>query len=243
MIYESKTGTSYTKVAAFFLALSPILDPYILTEVSGIDLRLMYFVSFFLVVLITMSKKRIIINSELIILALCIGTLTVISFAVGQGNRSFFMAMKNISIWLGLSLFLGVIWKNFDYNYFMKWSYRIAILSIIILLIQFLLLNLGISDVFNGKIPFLKLSKYDDWSPLHNAAGAIRVHSIFQESSYLSIFMLPLFADSLQKHKYKLSLIILMAIFLSTSSVGVVGVILVIVYSLIRNEDKRLVVS
>lgn len=229
----------YLKLAAIILAIAPILDPYVLADISGIDFRLMYFVALIGVLLIFIIQGKIRVNGELLVLVSIISLLTLISFFAGVNNRNFYLAIKNILIWVCLSGIVGVLWANFKHDYFVKCVYAIGIIAVLVLFFQFICLNIGITSVFDGKIPFLNLSKYDDWSPMYNAVGNIRGHSFFQEPSYLSIFLLPLFADSIERRKYVYTLIFLISIFISTSSVGICGVIIVVIYNIIKKSNTE----
>ncbi len=227
---------SLSGLSALILAFAPILDPYVLVEISGQDFRLMYLISFLFVLNVLFKKSKLLLNRELIYFILFITLLSVFSFTIGVYGRMLFMSFKNILIWFILSIFLGILWGDFNHDCFKKFAYYIAIVSSLILLIQFILLNMGFSNVFNGKISFLNLSKYDDWSPFYNASGAIRVHSIFQESSYFCIFVLPVFANCLKESKYKISIFFIISILISTSSVGLIGILLILINQSIANK-------
>lgn len=225
---------------ALVLAISPILDPYVLTTIAGLDFYIMYFIPLPLILLkIKISNNKIKANLMLLYIIGFVFILSLLSLIFEPTSRNIFMIIKNIIIWLFISIYLSFMWANCDYDKFIKYTNIIGIISVLLLFIQFLCINVGINNVFNGKIPFLNLSKYNDWSPMYNAAGEIRVHSFFQEPSYLCIFLLPLVAYNLNRGKYLKFIVFSLAIFISTSSVGVVGLLGIISYTLIKTYFKR----
>ena len=99
---------------------------------------------------------------------------------------------------------------------------------------------------FTGRIPFLELdSSVAGWM---KESWGFRFNSLFSECSYFAIFLLPLFAYSIKTKRYLDSLIYGFSLVLSSSTTGIFGICIVLLYEICyinvirKREFKALIV-
>lgn len=230
-----------TGTIAFFLAFSPIMDPYILMEIgSGITIRINDIFAITLGFLCMLKSPTI--NKETGFLISWIWGLAIISMLALFGTETrFSMIIKNLLVWAVYAFLLMYIWREPCRDIYFKWIERIALLVVIVVFLQFILGHLDIS-MWDGRIPGISLSKYDGWSGyIDRNTGDIRPCGIFQEASYVGIYLLVAYAQALREEKVAKALIYALAMITTTSIVAVVGSGIVTVYFLL--DSKKLEVQ
>lgn len=234
--YKTNNISDSRKYISFFFAIVPVLDPYVIANVVGIDIKLSYIYAliFLLPILI---RFKISLDKSLLTLLTLLFLFNILSFIVPIQNRSFGLTLKVFFIWFFYYLIVSNLWKKINRELFVKYCVKISLFASIIQIIQFVALNLGFYNFWNGKIPFLSLSKYDHWSGMIDITGIIRVHSIFQEPSYIGIYMLPVLFYLLYKKSFFKSALVITACVLSTSSVAILGVVIVITYYIMSTRN------
>lgn len=229
---------SLAGVISFFLALAPVLDPYIIAEIgSGFTIRVN---DIFAILLggLAFTKGRRFDSYYGFPIYWCFGMAILTLFGLlGTSGTSMSIAYKNVVIWTVYAFLVMYMWKFCDRERFFVWAERIALICVAIVLLQFVLGNLGAS-MWDGKIPGLSLSKYDGWSGyIDRNTGEIRPCGIFQEASYVGIYLLIVYAYSLKNNRVIKALIYALAMILSTSMVAIVGAALVTVYMLLFTNN------
>lgn len=236
---------SLSGAICFFLAIAPVLDPYILSEIgSGITIRVN---DVFIVFLAILAASRSFSFSKRygFLVYWCVFIAVFSLFGIlGTNNTSFSIAYKNILIWTVYAVLVMYIWKLSDCNRFFVWVERIAWICVLVVFLQFILGNLGIS-VWDGSLPGLSLSKYDNWSGyIDPNTGAIRPCGIFQEASYVGIYLLVAYANAIINNKINTALVFAVAMMLTSSMVAVLGSIIVTVFLLFFSKsvvvDKKI---
>lgn len=233
--------TPLVSVICFFLAISPVLDPYIVAEIgSGFTIRVN---DIFVIALggIAFLKRWRFDAYYGFLICWCIGMAYLTLFGlVGTRGTSASIAYKNVLIWTVYATLVMYMWKYGDRERFFMWAERIALLCVVVVFLQFLLGNLGIS-MWDGKLPGLNLSKYDGWSGYidHNT-GDIRPCGIFQEASYVGIYLLVTYAYSLKSDRVTKAVVYALAMILTTSMVAILGCVITTAYMLLFT-DKYIV--
>lgn len=227
------------KTVAILLCLMPILDPYIITTLGSNEIHVMDFLCFIMTVHIFIFHKKIRVVKPLILFLLLLFLLNLTSFMFCSFyGRDMGISLRVWSIWLFYTLIFGGTITKADHIIFRKYVNYAGIIVSLFLYIQYVFSHLGFV-VWDGRIPFLALSKYDGWSQLLDITGVIRCHSFFQEPSYFSLYMLPIIADAVQQKKFKLVIFYSFAVILTTSSIGIIGIALIFIVNTITYLSKR----
>lgn len=238
---DKKTKITLSGVVGFFLAIAPILDPYILISIgSGFTLKIndvfMLLIGFFCIIKFEFSLSRI---NDLMYLTL--GLLFVTFFANMYNSTSIINSLKNIIIWFIYALILSYIWELPARKSFFYWLEIFALIASIIVILQFIAGYIGV-PMWDGNISFLNLSKYDGWAGyIDKNTGEIRPNGFFQESSYVGIYLSVALAKTFKENRIWRAIIFSFAMLLTTSLVAVISCGFVIIYSLIK--AKRLNIS
>lgn len=143
-----------------------------------------------------------------------------------------------IYILINIILIMQVI-KSTPKTYFIKSALIIGILSSIFLCYQYVLVFFNINPP-DGKLPFLIFKETSGWANIDvNNIYMRRVHSFFPEPSYFAIFILPLLAYTLSKNKVFISMFFLVSLFLSTSSLGIIVGLLLLILKFLKIENLK----
>ena len=223
-------------IIAFILVISPILDPYILFSIGSNEIKVIDLLVIVVAIIVLFTEKKIKINRPLLTILIVILVLNFISFLGGDINRDFILSIKIIAIWMLYVILVSIMWQVYNKEKFIKYAEKIGIVVSVFLIIQFLALNLGFITFWDGKISFLQLSKYNGWAGMIDITGVIRVHSFFQEPSYVAMYLLPIIAYSIKTGKFKKSMLYMVAVILSTSSIAIIGIIVILLYFIISSE-------
>lgn len=223
------------------LAVAPILDPYVFLNIAGLEIKIMYFLLFLIAIYIFKeilnSHNLIIYNKSNLFFLLSVFVLfSFVSFAYEVGNRNIYILLKSFASWFVFVIVMEYSWKKIDSDVFYRYSEKIVIIATILLFVQFIAGIFGYNEFFDGKIPFLNLSKSDGWAGFIDPnTGAIRPNSFFQEPSYYGIYSLPVFAYLLYKQKFKNALFVFLGLVLSTSLISIVIAISIILFYFLQN--------
>lgn len=220
------------KLLMIIMALLPILSPYsIKFEGMSISNIIIIFVCF-----VSIVKERNLRASRLwltLLFVLLIESFIAMSFS---GNNIKFSLAIRVAIMFFIYLFAyGYIWKHINKDFFIYIIIKIGIFCAILAIIQFVFVSAGISNFYTGKLP-LPLSQYSGFGSLIDITGSIRVHSFFEEPSYLALYEIPIFAYCLQNKKYKTAAILSIACILSGTVLGIIGVITVSILTIIIGD-------
>lgn len=226
---------------AFFLAIAPILDPYIVAEIgSGFTLKVNDVLMIFFG-LIMFSKSSSYDKYTGLLIKWLMGLLIISIFGNLISSTNLANSMKNLIVWFIYAFFLMYVWKSPCRDHFFKYVQIIAIIAATFVLLQFVCGNLGI-PIWNGRIPGLALGKYDGWSGyIDPNTRDIRPNGLFQEASYVGIYLAVAYAQAFKEGKMKLLILYALAMLLTTSMVSIVSLIVVTIYLLI--ESKKLDLS
>lgn len=234
------SAITLSEKVAFFLAVSPVLDPYILFELgSGITIRLNDVLAIIFVVLCFSKSTR---PKKNFLLIWCLGffVITLLAFFGINKEVNFVMAIKNIIIWIFYSILISYLWTCADRNDFFKFVQIIGMIAAAVVILQFIFGHLRI-PMWNGNIPGLHLSKYDAWAGyIDRNTGDIRPNGIFQESSYVGIYLLAAYAYAVKQNKLWVAVLFAVGMFLTTSMVAVLGCIFITLYLLIAGKKLNI---
>lgn len=209
---------------AVILCILPILSPYAL---FGMSLSLVVILGILGIYLIRYRG---------VYLHKTTGVMLFYMLAISIVNALF---TPNHSLNLGLSIRVSIIffiyllffsngWKfidnSQDFFFIAVWFGKIcAILAIF----QFVAVSLGYTNFYTGRLPF-PLDEYSTFASLVDpVTGALRVHSFFEEPSYLAIYELPVFAYLFQRGNYLWSMVIAFSCVVSSSVLGITGIIII----------------
>lgn len=105
-------------------------------------------------------------------------------------------------------------------------------------IMQFVFASAGV-DFYDGKLP-LPIGKNTHFGGLFDAVtGDLRVHSFFEEPSYLAFFEIPITIHFIQKKKYVKSVICGSSCFLSGSMIGILGLLISLAVFLVLDSDVK----
>ena len=241
-IHSRYVSFSFLGVVAFFLAIAPVLDPYIILVISdGFTLRVN---DVFIVTLgiIGFVKNYKIDKHTAFLLYWCLFMAVISLFGIlsslGENGISFFSAYKNIVIWTVYSFLITYLWKLPCREKFMNGVVTVGIICSIVIIFQFIFGHLNI-NFWDGRISFFQLSKYDGWSGyIDRNTFDIRPCGIFQEPSYAGIYLLVALTYCLKKNKYLMVSLFGISLILTSSLVGILGAVVVILYHMLFSNDR-----
>lgn len=216
---------TFSGIVGFFLAIAPVLDPYVVMEIgSAFTLKINDVIMLILVFSIFLRSP--VVKTKTSFLCIWLFGLGFIGlYASLISNSDVLNSMKNLFVWFIYAICLSYIWKIPCRDKFFKWIEVIAIIGSILVIAQFISGYLGIS-MWDGRIPGLALGKYDGWAGYIDInTGDIRPNGIFQEASYLGIYVSVAYAQAFKEEKTKRMLLYVIALLMTTSLVAIVTLI------------------
>ncbi len=246
MIANSKMNKPYSLtislvgVVAFFLAVAPILDPYIIAEMgSSLTIRVN---DLFIIILgvVCFCKNIKFEKRSGLLLMLPIGLLLVSVFSLLGSDGNMANILKNVIIWSIYAFLLMYIWKTPCRDDFFRYVGIIGTVAATVVIMQFICGNLSL-PMWNGRLPILELSKYDQWAGYVDFnTGDIRPNGIFQEASYVGIYLLVPYVQSLKENKIRKAIFFAVAMVLTTSLVSVFGTMIATGYMVIDHRKLKI---
>lgn len=234
-----KPTLSLIGLIAFFLAISPITDPYIIAEVgSGVTVRINDLLLIGLCVLFLSIHRKFSLKYMFLLFWCLMFLLLTLLAAIGiDKNLDYFLSLKNIFIWTFYSVSVGILWQGTDRDTFFKYVTYVALFATIVVVWQFVAGHAGIK-AWDGRLPGISLSKYDGWAGyVDKNTGDIRPCGIFQESSYVGVYCLVAYAYSIINNRLNVAFILAGAMFMSSSMVAVIGCITVTIYLIVMGKN------
>jgi hypothetical protein len=117
-----------------------------------------------------------------------------------------------------------------DKDIFYKYLKFVAIVSSLFLITQHYLYTTS-GYVLSGSLPLERVTE------IQNSITYGRPNSFFNEPAHFSIYVLPVYALSLKRRNYITSIVLLVALFLSTSTTGIVaGIIVTAIYIFLQKR-------
>ena len=223
--------TMKERIATIVLAISPILSPYSVLRIIPLNTFLIIIVCAFL---FSMKAKINLKNYKFILILWFTHLLLSVSVTVFSSFSNSLLS----SLIVGTVNVIGIVYlsSNSNFSLFVKYSNRIGIFSCLFLFSQAISLALGVTPL-SGKIIGLNLL---DYSSFVQTTWGFRLNSIFQEPSYFAIYTLPLFAYNLKNRKLIFTFIYFLALLLSSSSLGIIGGSIVVIYFLFVRRIKAI---
>jgi hypothetical protein len=220
-------------LAAIAICLTPILGPYKFIGPFSVDVILLLIVASIAII----KNKALTINIPLFFI---VGTHSFLSFLAfftldyNPGIMSMFWSI--IMVCISSFAFMQIV-PFYEKKSFIRIISFVSVICGGVLLYQFVLINLG-KIPFNGKI-FTDLVDGYKWS---ESVTYRRPNSLFSEPSYFAIFFLPLMGFMLILNKYWKAFLCIVLLFLSTSSLGIIGsVIVIVMFSIVKRQYSAFV--
>ncbi len=227
---------SLTGTVGFFFAIAPVLDPYIVIEIgSGFTLKINDIIMIFLTILcFSRSYKFEKKTGFLCIWLLGLGIIGILGNLAS--NTDMANSFKNLIVWLIYAVCLTYLWKTPCRDKFLQWIEIIAMIASILVILQFISGYIGIA-MWDGRIPGLTLGKYDGWAGYIDInTGDIRPNGIFQEASYLGIYVSVAYVQAFKEERIKRMLLYAISMLMTTSVVAIVILITTTVFVLIMKK-------
>lgn len=235
MIKEKRSEFLTYFLGALSLVLLPILAPYKFFGPFSISHLLLIVAYFFSII----YSRKIYFIKSLMLLFLTHLTLSIIAYFIRIDDISANqIPVSLLYIFINIILVMQVI-RSTPKKYFIKSALFIGIICSFFLCYQYALIYLNINPP-DGKLPFLTFKETSGWASIDvNNMYLRRVHSFFPEPSYFAIYILPLLAYSLIKNKITISIIFIISLFLSTSSLGIIGSAILVIIKFLKIEDLK----
>ena len=227
---------SLAGTVGFFFAIAPVLDPYIVIEIgSGFTLKINDIIMLFLTMLCFSKSYRFERKTGFLCMWL-LGLGIIGIFGNLVSNTDMANSFKNLIVWLIYAFCLTYLWKTPCRDKFFQWMEIIAIVASMLVILQFVSGYVGIA-MWDGKIPGLALGKYDGWAGYIDInTGDIRPNGIFQEASYLGIYVSVAYVQAFKEEKIKRMLLYAIAMLMTTSVVAIIILITTTVLILIMKN-------
>jgi hypothetical protein len=223
------------------LAVSPILNIY--TGIANINIGFIVLMAL-MVFEILMSKGRFEINVELFIIFSIMIVLNIVAGFIHMRELSIELTMNNTYTIIIMAVMSTYYVRRdvLDRERFFKYLFVVGLVCSAFVFIQYVLYHLA-GRVVYGFIPGLSV----DPSIIENTADASvsygRPTSLFSEPAHFAIFILPVYAIALDKRKFFLCAVFLLALILSTSSTGMMGAIIVTAIFIAREPKIPLILK
>ncbi len=221
---------------ALFPILMTILDPYALTDGGSI---LICDLSILCVCVYLLYRNKLAFYKPLLILLCFDFVLSLLAFAVTASvNMDLFLSIKVAMVFLLYLLVYSSIWTLNIKESFFRFAEIAGIICALLAILQFIFASLGF-DFYDGRL-FLPLGDGSHFGGLRDRnTGDLRVHSFFEEPSYLAFFEIPITAHLIQKRKHIKALICGLSCIVAGSMIGVLGLVLVVVSILLLDTDVK----
>lgn len=200
-------------LASFTIAIFPILSPY---SLSGIPLTWI-FGSIMCIYSLIFIKKRFSINIldyfifHFLIFLISINGIFLLN-DISSLIYSILGGIINIVIYF-------ILWVSSDCGKVIKYANFFGCICVGFAIYQCIVSSLG-GSVSNGLIPFLELNSGQGWV---ETTWGYRFNSLFSEPSYFAIYLLPIFSINYIKKKNFYIIIFGIGLLLSSSSLGIIG--------------------
>ena len=227
---------SLTGTVGFFFAIAPVLDPYIMMEIgSGVTLKINDIIMLFLTMLCFFKSYKIERRTGfLCVWLLGLGLISIYGNLIS--DTDIMNSLKNLLVWLIYALCLNYLWKIPCRDKFLYWIEQIAIIASIFVILQFISGYLGIL-MWDGKIPGLALGKYEGWAGYIDInTGDIRPNGIFQEASYLGIYVSVAYVQAFKEERIKRMLLYAISMLMTTSIIAIIILTVTTVLTLIMKN-------
>lgn len=209
-----------TSIVCFFMALAPVLDPYVLPFTSA-GVRVNNFLVIIVVTYLLLSRKyswnkR---GVSLMLLATIFLFCTLLSVLEDVAGRDVRVALKIALFYLAYACFYSAISGRIVLSRFATVATWVALASTVLLLLQYLLPG----SIWDGRLP-LALSKSDQFMPLIDpTTGDVRPHAFFQEVSYYALYVAPVLMHAIKRGKFTVSAFLSAGLLLSSSLLGFIA--------------------
>lgn len=229
-----------TSIIGFFLAMAPVLDPYVAIEIGrGFTLKINdIFMILFTIMCFNKTYKNKNKSGFLCIWLLGLGMISIIGNIAS--NTDIMNSLKNLTVWFVYAFCLMYLWKVPCRKEFLHWVEIIAAIASIIVILQFVCGYLGIS-MWNGRIPGLALGKYDGWAGYIDInTRDIRPNGIFQEASYLGIYVSIAYAQAFKEEKIKNMILYATAMLMTTSIISIIMLVTITILTMLMKKKINL---
>lgn len=228
--------TNKIRFMALFPIIMTILSPYSFISGGGILICdiLVIFLAFYFVFI-----HRSNIYIPLFLLLGIDFLLTIFSFFLTESSSTNLVLSLKICIVFALYLFVySSVWACDIRHSFYYYVELIGIICALFAIFQFAFSSIGF-DFYDGRL-FLPLSEGSYFGGLYDRnTGDLRVHSFFEEPSYLAFFEIPITAHLIQEKKYIKAMICGLSCIVSGSMVGILGLIIVMCAILLLDSDFK----
>lgn len=233
---KSSSKTNFSFFISIFtiivISIYPILAPYKLVSSVSIGLTLIVFTAFLCIIF----SRKIIINVPFLILLGVHSLLSIIAYFSLYNKTGTESIIWSIIMAVITSFAIMQFIPFYDRKLLLKTLILISIIASILLIYQLFMIVRGIIP-YNGQL-FNELVSGYAWS---DSVTYMRPNSFFSEPSYFAIYLLPTLVLLLNNKSYLLSLFVFTSLVLSTSSLGIIGGLLIlVVYSIVNKSIRRL---
>lgn len=223
-------------IMALFPFIMAILDPY--TVSPGGDL----FICDIVIVLSAcyfIAVKHIRLYKPMFFLLLADAVLTLVSFLLtDSGRTSLFLAVKVGVVFLMYLTVYSSVWSYDIKREFFKMAEIIGLICAALAICQFIFASLGF-DFYDGKL-FLPLGEGSYFGGLYDKnTNDLRVHSFFEEPSYLAFFEIPITVHLIQNKKYLKAAVCALSCIISGSMIGIIGMIFSVIAILLLDSSMK----
>lgn len=229
-----------TGAIGFFLALAPILDPYVFFKIGeGFTLKINDIIMLVLGFLCFSQNHKT--ESKTNYLVILLMGLTFINIIANMYNNiSMFSSLKSLIVYFVYAVILTYLWKTECRESFLHWVQVFATLASILVILQFFFGYLDL-PMWDGQLSFFELGGYDQWSGyIDRNTGAIRPNGIFQEASYVGIYLSVAYTQSFSDGRFGRIILYAIAMLMTTSLLAVFTCIIITVYVLIARNKMRI---
>jgi hypothetical protein len=216
-----------SKILYLLIALYPIFAGYSFYESIPLGTVVLSIVS----IAVFLKNRNIVINTDLISIIIYIIFLNLIIILINPNYLESTIIFKNIISYVLLVFILVCIGKAIDVDK-MYIIYRIiAYICIAFIAFQYISVNYLNTVMPDGRIPLLTSFKY--------AYISFRPASFFLEPSYFAMYILPIVGLAFNKKDWALIIFSFVGIFISTSRLGIIIFIIILIYNIFVNSNNK----
>ncbi|UOO37044.1 hypothetical protein IZU99_07140 [Oscillospiraceae bacterium CM] len=221
------------------LALMPILGAYKGILVFNLGTVLLLFV---LVVDVLVKRGRVLLNLKLLLVIVTLAVLNIVTGLLHMRTLPLTGVMNNSLDMLVTAILCAYFIHSeiVDRDVFYRFLQVVALACAAFLCVQYFLYTRGI--ILTGLVvPAIEPSLLEAYPSIAITYG--RPNSVFLEPAYFAIYVLPVYALSLNRKKYLTAIFLLVTLYLSTSTTGVAAAIVISLIFIVRKKEIPIIVK
>jgi hypothetical protein len=226
---------SFFDIKYFLLALCPILSLYSFIPLFSIG----YFcLIVYMIIDLLFRRRSQRFNFTIIVIMLLLILINIFSGFINDYILDITQSFNNTAGMIVFSIIAAFycVSSNLNKEKWYKASKIVAIAATLYLFYQYFSYYF-LNTIHSGLVPFLKLAGDNVYESIIYG----RPNSFFYEPAHYAIYILPVLAISISKREYLIGILLIVGLFLSTSTTGIAITIFIILFTFIKSKSTQII--